>query len=65
MRSIKEKTIDSFNEYIGELKADGHDYTFSLVTFNSLKTELVFAGVPIETVLWDTISRQLTTGARR
>lgn len=50
MSSIRANTIDSFNEYISELKNDEHDYTFSLVTFNSDRMEQVFTGVPIDTV---------------
>lgn len=51
MNLVKETAINSFNEYIANLKADDvSDYRFTLVLFNSSKTEVRFKGVPVEDV---------------
>ncbi len=52
MQSVKAQTIDSFNEYIETLKAEGNasDIRFTLTKFNSLKIEIVHDGVGLQDV---------------
>lgn len=46
MMTVKSQTISAFNEYINTLK-QGVDYLFSLVTFNTIETKVVYKHVPI------------------
>ncbi len=50
MSSIKDDTIGGFNSYVETLKKDGDDILFSLVSFNSSKTERRYVAEPIQGV---------------
>lgn len=47
MQSIKDDTIGGFNSYLDALSDDSNQYEFTLVKFDSNKTEKVCVGVPI------------------
>lgn len=48
MQAIKDDTIGGFNSYLGALSADENKYEFTLVKFDSNKTEKVCVAVPVE-----------------
>lgn len=50
MDSIKDDTIGGFNSYVDTLKKDGDDILFSLVSFNSSKTQRRYVAEPIQAV---------------
>jgi hypothetical protein len=47
MGAVKPQTIDAFNSYIDELQATPSDIRFTLLLFNSIRTEKVFHNEPI------------------
>ena len=47
MESIKDDTIGGFNAYVDELRDSGNDIVFSLVTFNSSKTQKRYVAEPV------------------
>lgn len=47
MESIRDDTIGGFNTYVESLQKDKADYEFTLVKFDSNKTEKVCVGVPM------------------
>lgn len=47
MQSIKDDTIGGFNEYVETLKTSAGDILFSLVSFNSSRTERRYVAEPI------------------
>ena len=50
MQSIKDDTIGGFNAYVETLQKDGADIVFSLVSFNSNKTEKRYVAEPIDKI---------------
>jgi hypothetical protein len=51
MELVEDTAINSFNEYVANLQADDvSDYRFTLVLFNSSKTEVRHKGVPVTDV---------------
>ncbi len=50
MESIKDDTIGGFNEYVNTLAKSGGDILFSLVSFNSSRTEKRYVAEPIADV---------------
>jgi len=50
MESIKDDTIGGFNEYVSTLRTSGADILFSLVSFNSSRTEKRYVAEPIADV---------------